>query len=690
MNAYDYSFIDIVFESGRKQYQIPVYQRNYDWKKDNCLVLFNDVVNAFQEERSHFLGTIVQVQQDEEDGIKKYIIIDGQQRLTTVYLLLKAVYDSVQEGTCKEELRKILFNLNSESKKLAREDKLKLKLKPIKTDNKEFLHLMDDEFDYIDGTSNIYINYNYFLSLIKDANKNDISAKNILTGLRMLRVVMISLDKFRDDPQLVFERINSTGEDLTLADLIRNYILMTDTNMEELYESYWLPIESKIGKNRLVNFFQTYLIYRLPDNNKEQYQSFKNYVSKNGISHEALLKEMRRLSKYYFAFVSYSPDYPEKINNVLDGFRSLKQATIYPFLFSVFDDYENRVIGEDVLYSVLVFFLNYTIRRAITGVPTNSLRGLYKGLYKRIFTSDSEKIDYLHSIYSFMAQLQSKDSVPNDTIFKDRLMTEDIYKNRDTCRLILKILENGLDSLKEIVNVGKGTTIEHIMPQNRDNEKWHDEIGPNFSYVYEKYLHTLGNLTLTGYNSELSDKSFMEKREMIKENSKFILLNSDIIDKDHWNEETIKKRAERLSSRLILELKLPDEFKKTRREISDNRHTVDELTDFSGMKPTGFVLLGESRDVSTANELLIGVCEILYDLEPEEMLSLGRENYIPDNSQNALFSINPKDLRKAKEIGNSGIYIETNKSFNDIIRTIKKLLELFNLSSEDFLFYGNR
>ena len=375
---------------------------------------------------------------------------------------------------------------------------------------------------------------------------------------------------------------------------------------------------------------------------------------------------------------------------MLDGFRSLKQATIYPFLFSVFDDYEDGVIDDGVLYSVLVFFLNYTIRRAITGVPTNSLRGLYKGLYKRIFTSDSEKIDYLHSIYSFMAQLQSKDSVPNDTIFKDRLMTEDIYKNRDTCRLILKILENGLDSLKETVNVGKGTTIEHIMPQNRDNEKWHEEIGPNFSYVYEKYLHTLGNLTLTGYNSELSDKSFMEKREMIKENSKFILLNSDIIDKDHWNEETIKKRAERLSSRLILELKLPDEFKKTRREISDNRHTVDELTDFSGMKPTSFVLLGESRDVSTANELLIGVCEILYDLEPEEMLSLGRENYIPDNSQNALFSMNSKELRKAKEIGNSGIYIETNKSFNDIIRTIKKLLELFNLSSEDFLFYGNR
>lgn len=265
------------------------------------------MISAYQEERSHFLGTIVQVQQDEEGGIKKYIIIDGQQRMTTVYLLLKALYDSTTDEVDKEDLKGILFNSNSDSKKLARDDKLKLKLKPIKTDNKEFLLLMDDELEEMDQTSNIYVNYNYFLNLIKDAGQKEITPKNILTGLKKLKIVLISLDKDKDDPQLVFERINSTGEDLTLADLIRNYILMTDSNMEELYENYWLPIESTVGKDRLVSFFQTYLIYRLPDNNKDQYQSFKNYVGKNGISHEELLKEMKRLAKYYFAFVSYQP-----------------------------------------------------------------------------------------------------------------------------------------------------------------------------------------------------------------------------------------------------------------------------------------------------------------------------------------------------------------------------------------------
>lgn len=689
MKAEDYGLLDIVFESGRKQYQIPVYQRNYDWKKDNCLILFNDVVSAYQEERSHFLGTIVQVQQDEEGGIKKYIIIDGQQRMTTVYLLLKALYDLTTDEVDKNDLRGILFNSNSDSKRLAREDKLKLKLKPIKTDNKEFLLLMDDEFDAMDQTSNIFVNYNYFRSLIKEAGKREITPKNILTGLKKLKIVLISLDKDKDDPQLVFERINSTGEDLTLADLIRNYILMTDSNMEELYENYWLPIESKVGKDRLVGFFQTYLIYRLPDNNKDQYQSFKNYVSRKGISHEDLLKEMKRLAKYYFAFVSNSLDYSYKINNALDGFRSLKQATIYPFLFSVFDDHADGIISEDTLYSVLLFFLNYTLRRSITGVPTNTLRGLYKGLYKRIFPNEMSKGEYLHSIYSFMSQLQSTAAVPNDTIFKDRLMTDDIYKNKDACRFILKILENGLDSLKETVNIDKWTTIEHVMPQNRDSDAWHKEIGADYFYVYDKYLHTLGNLTLTGYNSELSDKPFIEKRDLIKTNSKFVYLNSDIIDKEHWNEDTIKKRADRLSDRLLQELRLPDEFRKAKKEIADNRHTVDEAIDFSGMKPTSFILLGENRAVSTASEMLLNVCEMLYELDQEKMTTLGKENYVPDNSQRVLFSLDAGLLRTAKEIGNSGIYVETNKSFNEIVRTIKRLLELFDLSREDFLFYAN-
>lgn len=687
MRAEEQDLLEVMFDN-KRQYQIPVYQRNYDWKKANCEMLFNDVIMAYQESKSHFLGSVVQVQQDEEDNIKKFIIIDGQQRMTSIYLLLKALYDSDPMESDKELIESYLFNIKNNNI-LARDNKLKLKLKPIKTDNIQFVYLMDNKLEDMDISSNIYLNYDYFKSLIKRANYQGITIRNILYGLKKLVIVMISLKEPNDDPQIVFERINSTGEDLSLADLIRNYILMTDQNMDDLYENYWLPIETKIGKERLVDFFKTYLIYKLPDNNKDQYQSFKNYINKNEISHLQLLVEMKKLSKYYSAFVAYSSDYSERINNLLDGFRCLKQTTIFSFLFSIFDDYENETIDEEALYSTLLFFLNYTIRRAVTGVPTNSLRGLYKGLYKRIFNSADKKISYLHSIYSFMADIQSKDAVPNDTIFKDKLLTADIYQNRDSCRFLLKILENGINSLKETVNINNDVTIEHLMPQNRDNEDWHKEIGENFYYVWDKYIHTLGNLTLTGYNSELSDRPFKEKRDMIKSKSKFVFLNCDIIDKKHWNEESIRARAERLSSKLLAELKLPEEFKKVKKDDLNGRHSLDENVDFTSKKVKSFILLGESREVKSATDMLVSVCEFLNEIEPEKMLSFAKQNFVPENSRSYLFSLNQNLLRDGKEISNSGIYVETNRSFNDIVRIIKKLIDIFGLDYDDFVFYTN-
>lgn len=685
MKAEEQGLLDVMFDN-KRQYQIPVYQRNYDWKRINCEMLFNDVIMAYHESKSHFLGSIVQVQQDEEDNIKKFIIIDGQQRMTSIYLLLKALYDSNPMESDKEEIESYLFNVKNNCI-LAKDNKLKLKLKPIKTDNIQFIYLMDNRFEDLDVTSNIYLNYVCFKNLINKALSQGITIKNIIYGLKKIIIVMISLKEPNDDPQIVFERINSTGEDLSLADLIRNYILMTDQNMEELYENYWLPIETRVGKDKLVDFFKTYLIYKLPDNNKDQYQSFKNFVNKNEISHKDLLAEMKKLSKYYFAFNNNSTAYSNEINNVLDGFRSLKQTTIFSFLFNVFNDFENKIINEKELYSVLLFFLNYTIRRAVTGVPTNSLRGFYKGLYKRIFIDDNKKNNYLHSIYAFMANIQSKDSVPNDTIFKDKLLTADIYQNRDSCRFILRILENGIDSLKESVNINKDITIEHLMPQNRDSEEWHQEMGENFYYIWDKYIHTLGNLTLTGYNSELSDKPFLIKRDMIKEKSKFVFLNSDIIDKEHWNENAIRARAERLSTKLLVELKLPDEFKKVRKEVIGGRHGIDENIDLSWKRPNCFILLGESREVKSAKEMLVGVCEILNDLDSEKLLSLAKQNYILNGAQTVLLSLNADLLRAAKEVGNTGIYVETNKSLNDIVKAIKLLLDIFSLSYDDFVFY---
>lgn len=688
MKADYYGVLEIIFSNGRSQYQIPVYQRNYDWKKENCLVLYNDVINSFKEERKHFLGTIVRVKSDEEGGVNKYIIIDGQQRITTIYLLLKALYDSLNEGlTTKEDIHDLLFNNNFGSTELKKEDSLRLKLKPIKSDDIQLNRLMSSHIEEMDPSSNIYINYSYFLALIKASIKDGLNYTNIFTGIKKLHIVLIDLSLSEDDPQLVFERINSTGEDLTLADLVRNYLLMTDSNMEKLYENYWLPMENIVTRNKLVDFFETYLTFELPDNDKNQYQSFKKYMIKNAIQNEDMLIKMSKYSIYYSALIGNKNSYSSRVNNFLSSFRDLKQTTIYPFLFSVFNDFEDKVITEDQLVDVLQFFLNYTIRRAITKVPTNSLRGLYKTLYKRVFDKESKKECYLESIYEFMSSLSTSDAVPSDTSFKTGLKENDIYRNKDTCRLLLTILENGLSKLKENVLIDRSITIEHIMPQNRKNEDWHNEIGVDFYYVYDKYIHTLGNLTLSGYNSELSDKSFAEKKALLK-SSKFTYLNQDVIDKDHWNEESILARAERLSTKIIDDLKLPPIFSRAVPKSGVKEpHTVNDGTDYTNKKITNYIFLGESYNTKSSRDFLIGICEILCNLDIKQFQNMAAQDFCFEGASTPFISYNQNNLRSPGEIGNSGMYIETNRSSNDIVKIIRKFLDLFSLAYEDLVFY---
>lgn len=686
MRAEPENLIYLMFDN-RRQYQIPVYQRNYDWKKGNCIELFNDVLHAYDKEKTHFLGTVVQVQKDDEHGIKRYIIIDGQQRMTSIYLLLKALYDNASDEVTKNELFGLLYNYSSD-RQYDKDEKSKLKLKPIKSDNEQFVLLMNDKLDEMDRASNIYINYNCFCELIKKAIATDYTIRSIIKGLRYLQIVMISLKEPDDEPQVIFERINSTGEDLTLADLIRNYILMTDVNMEYLFEEYWLPMELSIGKEMLNDYFINYLVFKLPDvlDSKNAYSQFKKFADK--IDHETILKDLKYYSKFYKAFTKSSSDYSKEINNMLNGYRILKQTTIYPFLFNVFKDFEDNIINEETLLNVLGLFLNYTLRRAITGVPTNSLRGLYKTLYRRIFVSDDVKSNYYESICNFMASITTKDMMPNDTTFKDKLMSENLYKNKNVCKFILSVIENGFSSIKERVNIDEQITIEHIMPQNKDSLDWQNEIGPNFPFVYDRYLHTLGNLTLTGYNSELSDDKFLLKVKLIKEKSKFNKLNSDVIDKTRWTETAITTRADRLSTILVNEFKLPEAFKKTPSIDKENsKHTVFDGADLTNTKPVYFIFMGEKKEVSNYTELLLKVCDLFYILDPNKFSEMAKNEFKFNNGIKPCLSYNSEALRTPKEVGDTGIYVESNHSSNTMISFIKIMLDEFGVSYDDFIFY---
>lgn len=681
-----------MFEN-RRQYTIPVYQRNYDWNKDNCETLFKDIKNLVNSEKKHFLGTVVQVQLEERNGIKRYLIIDGQQRFTTLFLFIKALRDCSTREMDQEACDEKLFNIDK-FKDWSKDEQSRLKLKPIKTDNDQLLLLMNGKKEQMDKKSNILINYEYFVKLIGESIQEGLSTKDFLYGLERLEVVMITLNEDKgDEPQVVFERINSTGLDLTLGDLVRNYVLMTDDNAEELYNKYWINIEDKLGRDRdsLSGYFVDYFNFLLPDSisYKNAYESFKKYAIKNELSHETILSNMDKYVKYYAAFIKESDEYSLEINEKLSSFRTMKQSTIFPFLLNVFDDFEEGIITEDILNELLSFFISYAVRRYITGVGSNSLRGFYKTLYKRIFADETlrNKEDYLKAVYSFMLQLNTKDAVPSDSQFKNGLINEKIYeKDGKICKFILCSIENF--NSKEKVDPTALITIEHIMPQ-AEKDNWRNEIGPDYELVHEKYLHTLGNLTLTGYNSELGTKDFKDKVQMIKDKkSKVVVLNEDIYLAEKWNKSAIEKRANRLADIMLKIFPLPKLAEQINfKNLKDDQLTFNDVDKVRKTKPTSFICLGERIIVDSYSDMLTKVITFLYDMDAKNLENAGNNNFKLPNADRIYVTYDMNLLRRPKEIKNSGIYFETNLSSTNILSFIREIFYIYNLSENDFIFY---
>ena len=354
-----------------------------------------------------------------------------------------------------------------------------------------------------------------FCDLIQEfLNDNpDMGVGNIYDGLEHLTCAEIKLDDDDDNAQEIFERINSTGVPLSLSDKIRNFVLMTDTDQDRLYEDYWLKAEQMLSKDQLEGFFLDYLNFKMDGFAKEStaYDEFKALYSRGQYTNESMLKEILHYAQQYHAFY-YGDEQrlSSTANQLLKGLRTLKQTTVYLFLFSVFDDFEAGVIDDETLCKVLRLLLNYSIRRLICEVGSNSLRGLYKTLYGRVFNRPENKNNYYDAIVSFLLQLTSKDVMPSDAEFVAALKERNLYRKNALCKYLLVAIENqGKEQIKT-----DALTIEHIMPQNKNlSTAWQRMLGSDWAMVRERYLHTLGNLTLTGYNSELGDLPFTEKTQ---------------------------------------------------------------------------------------------------------------------------------------------------------------------------------
>ena len=677
-------------QNGR-QYKIPVYQRNYEWSWEQCDKLFEDVVIAGQRNQLHFCGSIVFKPIAPTKGIGNNIVIDGQQRLTTIYILLKALSDMAQNDSEKMLPQGAIFNTDQYNQ-FQLDETSKMKLKPAKDNNDQLLNLIYDKHDKIDTSCEIYRNYEHFCDLIREKQSEGITVSDIYRGIGLLTVAVIQLDD-NDNAQEIFERINSTGIPLSLSDKIRNFVLMTEVDQDRLYESYWLKAEQILSRDQLEGFFLDYLNFKMDGFTKEStaYDDFKALYVRGRYTNETMLGEILHYAQQYHAF--YCGDklrLSNEANQFLDSLRKLNQTTVYIFLFSVFDDFEADVIDDETLCKVLRLLLNYSIRRLICEVGSNSLRGLYKTLYGRVFNRPENKNNYYDAIVSFLLQLTSKDVMPSDAEFVVALKERNLYRKNALCKYLLVAIENqGKEQIKT-----DALTIEHIMPQNKNlSTAWQKMLGSDWELVRERYLHTLGNLTLTGYNSELGDLPFTEKQKRLSEQTTHVtVLYSDVRGKTEWNERTIEARAERLSGEVLRLFTV--EQPTTKIDFSDPRYqlyTVSDPHNATYKTVNYYELLGERVNVDSFALMVRSVASKLYDLNHSMIDRMARNLEVFPAWLNPVFAYDKDAIRNALQLkSDSDIYISTGFSAYDCICFIKALLKKYDLDLEEDFAYSAR
>jgi uncharacterized protein with ParB-like and HNH nuclease domain len=498
-----------------KRFTIPVFQRNYDWRDEQCKQLFADICSMVvdSQRKFHFMGTIVYISNDEIDMIDfhEYVIIDGQQRITSIMLLLKAIqhYLDLSNDDENKKLSEKIYEeyLTNKHAEFAN----KLRLKPMFEDERVYQLIMEDHLEFADRKSNIYKNYNLFQTLI---NSNPLSPRKLLEGIKKLLIVYIGLKRGEDNAQLIFESLNSTGINLTEADLIRNFVLMDkEPHVQEfLFKNYWLKIEKLLTNEQISDFIRDYLTMKLNEIPKKEqvYNSFKKYVIDNWSKEKIkeLLDELLFYSKIYSKLLNDTED-SKDIREVLINLRKLKVTVSYPFLMEVYCDFVKSDIDKNTFIKILKLVESYIFRRLMCERPTNALSKVFKNLSRDIKSYKDYKEKYYEYLTVILMQKRYNASFPLDNEFKRDFLSREMYKFSNI-KYLLERLENHNNDEK--VNMDN-LSIEHIMPQNLTH-KWVIKLGRNAVSIHEKYLHNIGNLTLTAKNSELSDKTFEEKKQI--------------------------------------------------------------------------------------------------------------------------------------------------------------------------------
>ncbi|GAA8840254.1 DUF262 and DUF1524 domain-containing protein [Helicobacter pylori] len=543
MEAKATTLLNFIRESQTNQFVIPIYQRLYSWEKEQCQQLWDDIIKIGGDDKmnGHFIGSILYVQVDATHS-SPLLIIDGQQRLTTITLLFIALrnHSSDEVKRKEKEIESYLINSDKDGDK-------KFRLILSESDRDTLLSLIDkNKRKPSEPSSKIMENFKLFEEWI---SKNTDKLETIFKGLEKLTIVWIALKKEKDDPQLIFESMNSKGMELAQTDLIRNYIIMeTEAEKQEsFYNKYWRAMEEDFKQNekqdkklfdRFVRHYLTIKTREIPNINKV-YAGFKDYQQKEGIEIEALLQDLQKYCGY-FCQIAFKKEADKDLNKALSFLVDLDMDVVYPLLLELYSDYSDGVLSKQDFIPIIALTESYLVRIAVRG-GTNGLNKLFASFAKHI-----QKDEYLESLKAHFGSLTNNQKFPNDDEFKDRLITIAFYnKFKKKTKCFLERLEN-FDT-KEPVDTQKCTT-EHIMPQKLTKKEWERDLGENFQEIHDKYLHTIGNLTLTGYNDKYSNKSFQEKQGMEKGfKDSPLRLNWGLRDLESFGEEEIKKRANDLA-----------------------------------------------------------------------------------------------------------------------------------------------
>ncbi|WQW69914.1 DUF262 and DUF1524 domain-containing protein [Helicobacter pylori] len=543
MKADAIKLLDFIGKSQEKQFVIPIYQRVYSWEKEQCKQLWDDIIKIGGNDKmnGHFIGSILYVRDDNTHS-SPLLIIDGQQRLTTITLLFIALRNHLSDEV------KILGKFSRkkiENRYLINSDKdgdKKFRLILSESDKDTLLSLIDkNKRKPSEPSVKIMENFELFEKWIR---KNTDKLETIFKGLEKLMIVWIALDKGKDDPQLIFESMNSKGIELTQTDLIRNYIVMETEveKQEDFYNGYWRAMEEDFKQNETLfnRFVRHYLTIKTGDipNINKVYEAFKRYQQERGIETEVLLQDLQKYCGY-FCQIAFKKEADKDLNKALSFLVDLERDVVYPLLLELYSDYKDGVLSKQDFIPIIALIESYICRRAVCGFGSNGLNKIFPSFTKKI-----DKKQYLKSVEKHFGSLKGKQRFPNNDEFKDLFITIDFYHFKEN-KYFFERLENK-DNTKEPVNTQE-CTIEHIMPQTL-TEEWKRDLGGNFQAIHDKYLHTIGNLTLTGYNQEYSNNSFQEKRDMEKGFKQSPLrLNQSLRDLKVFGEKEIEKRANDLA-----------------------------------------------------------------------------------------------------------------------------------------------